>query len=129
MVFVLRILKQMSSFLDAPRARESEEELLSVVDEHGTRGGCWRSKAYWQSVKLHQEIIDDTLLSIIQSIPLSPYSRYMYVYIVYNKCYLFKKNDIIEKFFNPLLVRLLVIYQVYGLLFKFNSSKKKKMTT
>lgn len=40
-----------------------------------------------------------------------------------------KKNDIIEKFFNPLLVRLLVIYQVYGLLFKFNSSKKKKMTT
>lgn len=53
----------------------------------------------------------------------------MYVYIVYNKCYLFEKNDIIEKFFNPLLVRLLVIYQVYGLLFKYNSSKKKKMTT
>lgn len=51
------------------------------------------------------------------------------MYTLYNKCYLFKKNDIIEKFFNPLLVRLLVIYQVYGLLFKFNSSKKKKMTT
>lgn len=34
----------------------------------------------------------------------------MYVYIVYNKCYFFKKNDIIEKFFNFLLVRLLVIY-------------------
>lgn len=61
---------------------------------------------------------------------LFPFLHIVDIYTLYNKCYLFKKkNDIIEKFFNPLLVRLLVIYQVYGLLIKFNSLKKKKMTT
>lgn len=45
-LFFTEDFKMNELILDAPRAREFEEELLSVVDEHRARGGCRRSETF-----------------------------------------------------------------------------------